>query len=46
MSADASPDQQQLLRDAGAANYLTKPIDVESLLTTINHTFQGILAPG
>jgi PAS domain S-box-containing protein len=45
MSADASPDQQQQLRDAGAANYITKPIDVQALLTTIIHTFQGTLTP-
>jgi PAS domain S-box-containing protein len=32
MSADATPGQVELLQTAGAAHYLTKPIDIESLL--------------
>jgi CheY-like chemotaxis protein len=33
--ADATPAQFDRLRAAGAAGYLTKPIDVESLLNTV-----------
>jgi CheY-like chemotaxis protein len=32
MSADATPGRIQRLRDAGAVQYLTKPIDVPTLL--------------
>jgi PAS domain S-box-containing protein len=35
MSADANPAQLDRLKDAGAATYLRKPIDVESLLSTV-----------
>jgi len=35
LSADATPAQFDRLRAAGAAGYLTKPIDVESLLNTV-----------
>jgi PAS domain S-box-containing protein len=35
LSADATPAQFERLRAAGAAGYLTKPIDVESLLDVV-----------
>jgi PAS domain S-box-containing protein len=35
LSADASPTQLQGLRAAGAAGFLTKPIDVQALLDTV-----------
>jgi len=36
MSADATSTQVERLRAAGAAEYLTKPLDVESLLDIVN----------
>jgi CheY-like chemotaxis protein len=36
VSADALPDQAQRLREAGAAAYLTKPIDVRALLQVVD----------
>jgi CheY-like chemotaxis protein len=35
LSADATPTQLERLLAAGAAGYLTKPIDVQSLLNTV-----------
>jgi signal transduction histidine kinase/CheY-like chemotaxis protein len=40
VSADATPRQRQRLLAAGAAGYLTKPIDVPELLRTLDHTLQ------
>jgi CheY-like chemotaxis protein len=40
LSADATPGQVELLIEAGAANYLTKPIDIELLLKTISDALQ------
>ena len=37
LSADASPGQIRRLRDAGAAAYLTKPIDLRQLLDVVAH---------
>jgi PAS domain S-box-containing protein len=37
LSADATPAQVERLLAAGAAGYLTKPIDVESLLNTVRN---------
>jgi CheY-like chemotaxis protein len=39
MSADATAAQIERLRVAGAADYLTKPIDVEALLDTVTAAF-------
>jgi CheY-like chemotaxis protein len=36
VSADATPSQVERLQEAGAAAYMTKPIDVRLLLETIN----------
>ena len=41
VSADATPTQVERLRAAGAADYLTKPIDVESLLNTVTGDLSG-----
>ena len=38
LSADATPAQFERLLAAGAAGYLTKPIDVESLLNTVRNS--------
>ena len=38
LSADATPAQLEKLLAAGAAAYLTKPIDVESLLNTVQNS--------
>ena len=38
LSADATPAQFERLLAAGATGYLTKPIDVESLLTTVRNS--------
>jgi CheY-like chemotaxis protein/anti-sigma regulatory factor (Ser/Thr protein kinase) len=38
LSADATPAQFERLLAAGAAGYLTKPIDVESLLDTVRNS--------
>lgn len=40
VSADATASELERLHAAGAANYLTKPIDIESLLDTITAAFQ------
>jgi PAS domain S-box-containing protein len=44
LSADASPAQFERLLAAGAAGYLTKPIDVESLLNTVRNSTPAQLA--
>jgi signal transduction histidine kinase/ActR/RegA family two-component response regulator len=41
LSADATPRQVERLIDEGAADYLTKPIDVELLLEIITRTFEA-----
>jgi CheY-like chemotaxis protein len=41
VSADATRGQIQRLLTAGATSYLTKPIDVQQLLATLD----GVLAP-
>ena len=38
LSADATPAQFERLLAAGAAGYLTKPIDVQALLNTVQNT--------
>jgi CheY-like chemotaxis protein len=35
LSADATPSQVERLRVAGAADYLTKPLDVERLMAVL-----------
>ena len=35
LSADATPGQVERLRAAGAADYLTKPLDVERLMAVL-----------
>ena len=39
ISADATPGQIQRLLDAGARDYLTKPLDVQQFLTVLDETF-------
>ena len=46
LSADATAAQFERLRDAGAAGYLTKPIDVESLLETVEGSAMAEVEPG
>jgi PAS domain S-box-containing protein len=41
VSADATPGQVQRLLNAGAAAYLTKPIDVRELLRLIDEALEG-----
>lgn len=36
ISADAMPDQIEVLRSAGARNYLTKPIEIKSFLAVVD----------
>ena len=36
LSADASHEQIQRFRDAGALDYLTKPLDLQSFLTQLD----------
>jgi DNA-binding response OmpR family regulator len=38
LSADATPDGAQRLLDAGAHAYLTKPLDVRTLLAVVDET--------
>ena len=45
LSADASPGQVMRLREAGAAAYLTKPLDVRLLLATLE-SISADAAPG
>ena len=42
VSADATPRQIERLMDAGARDYLTKPLDIKKLLAVIEDTLQGI----
>jgi CheY-like chemotaxis protein len=42
ISADATPQQQERLRAAGAADYLTKPFDINQLLAIVD----GLVRPG
>ena len=44
LSADASPGQIRRQREAGAAAYVTKPIDVQKLLAVIEHCLSGTSA--
>jgi CheY-like chemotaxis protein len=46
LSADATPSQVEQLRAGGAAEYLTKPIDLELLLKTIARLLQTPGGPG
>jgi CheY-like chemotaxis protein len=41
LSADATPGQVGVLMQAGAADYLTKPLDIELLLETVARTLQA-----
>ena len=41
LSADANYRQVQLLLEAGAVAYLTKPIDIHDLLDTVDELIQG-----
>jgi CheY-like chemotaxis protein len=41
LSADAAPGQVERLKAAGAAEYLTKPIDIDLLLEIITRTFDA-----
>ena len=41
LSADANYRQVQHLLEAGAVAYLTKPIDINDLLTTVDELIQG-----
>jgi signal transduction histidine kinase len=40
LSADATPGQVELLKEAGAADFMTKPIDIDLLLKTITGALQ------
>jgi CheY-like chemotaxis protein len=42
ISADATPQQQERLKAAGVADYLTKPFDIERLLAIV----EGLARPG
>jgi CheY-like chemotaxis protein len=42
LSADASHDQIQRFRDAGARDYLTKPLDLESFLVRLDQYLREI----
>ena len=44
LSADANPRHIQRLRDAGAAAYLTKPIDIARLLEIIDDLARSLSA--
>lgn len=37
ISADATPGQRDRLREAGAHEYVTKPLEVERLLRLLDH---------
>ena len=40
ISADATPHQEKRLRDAGAQDYLTKPLDVPKFLEIVDRTLE------
>ncbi|HET9051270.1 MAG TPA: ATP-binding protein, partial [Candidatus Dormibacteraeota bacterium] len=44
LSADATPAQMQRMRDAGAVEYLTKPIGVRRLLAAVDATLSDLSA--
>jgi CheY-like chemotaxis protein len=46
LSADASPGQMGRLRAAGAAAFLTKPLDVQELLDVVGRCLAGRAADG
>jgi signal transduction histidine kinase/ActR/RegA family two-component response regulator len=46
LSADASPGQIRRLREAGAAAFLTKPIDLQELLDVVGRLLGGHTADG
>ena len=46
VSADATPVRIQKLRAAGAREYLTKPLDVQEFLETVERLLSGAAAPG
>jgi CheY-like chemotaxis protein len=41
LSADASQEQIQRFRDAGARDYLTKPLDLQNFLAQLDDYLQG-----
>ena len=41
LSADATPNQIERLRAAGASEYLTKPLDVQRFLQVVEETLEG-----
>lgn len=41
LSADATPGQAQRLLNAGARAYLTKPLDIQRFMTTLDDIFQA-----
>lgn len=45
VSADATITQQKRLRDQGAHHYLTKPLDINLFMTTINEVVKNKSAP-
>jgi len=46
ISADATPRQIERLREAGAVDYLTKPLDVKRFLAVLDENLQMRLKPG
>ena len=40
VSADATPPQMQQMLEAGAVAYLTKPLDIQKLLTVVNQSIR------
>lgn len=41
ISADATPGRIERLMQAGASSYLTKPLDVEHFLDTVDEVLRG-----
>jgi CheY-like chemotaxis protein len=41
ITADATPGQGQRLLDAGAAAYLTKPIEIKQFLSIVDETLKA-----
>jgi CheY-like chemotaxis protein len=41
LSADATPGQARQLREEGAADYLTKPLDIDLLLNAITRAIES-----